>query len=134
MNPYSGRTSNTAQIPVNRPARRKPIPISPIKRLSSSARIGSALAITLAHAPEYSRQRTPDTSLELVESSGSVLFPGENENNVAPNGLLTLVVAKQGNEWRIVSFHNTPTGRFRKVRFIGRFVLSRLSTFHSRTV
>ena len=80
--------------------------------------------------PSNIRRITSD--VVLVESSGSVLFPGENENNVAPNGLLTLVVARQGDGWRIVSFHNTPTGRFRKVRFIGRFVLSRLSIFHSR--
>lgn len=81
--------------------------------------------------PSHIRRITPD--VVLVESSGSVLFPGENENNIAPNGLLTLVVARQGDEWRIVSFHNTPTGRFRKIRFIGRFVRSRFSILHSRS-
>src|SRR5580698_7171185 len=59
--------------------------------------------------PSSLRQITPD--VVLVESAGSVLFPGESESKVAPNGLMTLVVARQDNAWRIVSFQNTPTGK-----------------------
>src|ERR1700722_17195014 len=43
--------------------------------------------------PSVLRQITSDVF--LVESAGSVLFPGETEHKVAPNGLLTLVVARQ---------------------------------------
>ncbi len=67
-----------------------------------------------------------------MESAGSVLFPGEAENKVAPNGLLTLVVARQDDAWRIVSFQNTPTGRWRKVRFIFRYLVSRMAAFRPR--
>ena len=74
--------------------------------------------------PSRFRPITPDVI--LVESAGSVLFPGEIEQNIPPNGLITLVVARQDDEWRIVSFQNTPTGRLRKVKFIGRYFLSRI--------
>ena len=75
--------------------------------------------------PNSLRLIAPD--VVLVESAGSVLFPGEVENKVTPNGLVTLVVARQHDAWRIVSFQNTPTGRFRNVRFLWRYLLSRLS-------
>jgi uncharacterized protein (TIGR02246 family) len=65
----------------------------------------------------------------LVEASGSVLFPGEDEQRVAPNGLMTLVVTKNDADWRIVSFQNTPTGRFRSFRFISRYLRSRVLPF-----
>jgi uncharacterized protein (TIGR02246 family) len=64
----------------------------------------------------------------LVESSGAVVFPGEDASRVEPNGLMTLVVKREADEWRIVSFQNTPTGRFRSMRFICRYFLSRLRT------
>lgn len=67
----------------------------------------------------------------LVEAAGSVLFPGEREQSVAPNGLTTLVVTKDETGWRIVSFQNTPTGRFRNLRFIWRYALSRLFAFRA---
>ena len=62
----------------------------------------------------------------LVESCGSVLFPGEKEENVPPNGLITLVCAKGSDGWRIVSFQNTPTGATRVLKFILRYLRSRL--------
>ena len=62
----------------------------------------------------------------LVESEGSVLFPGEKESSVPPNGLMTLVLVRRPDGWRIASFQNTPTGRFRSFRFIGRYFLSRV--------
>jgi uncharacterized protein (TIGR02246 family) len=74
--------------------------------------------------PSSLRRITPD--VVLVESAGSVLFPGESESKVAPNGLMTLVVVRQDNAWRIVSFQNTPTGKWRKARFLWRYLLSRL--------
>ena len=79
--------------------------------------------------PNTLRPITPD--VVLVESAGSVLFPGETESKISPNGLMTLVVARQADAWRIVSFQNTPTGRLRNVRFIFRYLLSRLSVFRA---
>jgi uncharacterized protein (TIGR02246 family) len=79
--------------------------------------------------PNTLRPITPD--VVLVESAGSVLFPGETESKISPNGLMTLVVARQADAWRIVSFQNTPTGRLRNLRFIGRYLRSRLSVFRA---
>ncbi len=62
----------------------------------------------------------------LVEASGAVLFSGEDETGVSPNGLMTMVVLHGDQGWRIMSFQNTPTGKFRSIRFIARYVLSRL--------
>ena len=75
--------------------------------------------------PARMREIRPDVL--LVEAAGSVLFPGETEQRVAPNGLMTLVVAREDADWRIVSFQNTPTGRFRTPRFLWRYMRSRLS-------
>jgi uncharacterized protein (TIGR02246 family) len=75
--------------------------------------------------PRRFRQISPDVI--LVESSGSVLFPGESEDRIPPNGLLTMVIARHNDAWRIVSFQNTPTGRMRKVKFIGRYLRSRFA-------
>jgi uncharacterized protein (TIGR02246 family) len=70
--------------------------------------------------------RSITSDVVLVESAGSVLFPGESESKIPPNGLLTLVVARQADDWRIVSFQNTPTGRFRNLKFMWRYLVSRL--------
>jgi uncharacterized protein (TIGR02246 family) len=75
--------------------------------------------------PNSFRRIAPDVI--LVESAGSILFPGETEQKVAPNGLRTLVVARQDDAWRIVSFQNTPTGLFHNVKFMWRYLLSRFS-------
>jgi uncharacterized protein (TIGR02246 family) len=80
--------------------------------------------------PNNLRFITPDVA--LVESAGSVLFPGETEDKVAPNGLMTFVVARRDDAWRIVSFQNTPTGRWHTIRLIWRYLLSRLSASRSR--
>jgi uncharacterized protein (TIGR02246 family) len=71
------------------------------------------------------RSVTPDVI--LVEASGAVLFPGEAEEQVSPNGLMTMIVAKQGRDWQIVSFQNTPTGHWRTVRLFWRYLVSRFS-------
>ena len=64
----------------------------------------------------------------LVHGCGSVLFRGEDERRVPPNGLLTMVAIRQDDgDWRFAAFHNTPTGTARGLRFLGRFLRSRLS-------
>jgi uncharacterized protein (TIGR02246 family) len=68
----------------------------------------------------------------LVHSSGAVLFPGEDERRVPPNGLLTMLVVREGDVWRVAAFANTPTGRARSVRFLWRYLASRPAARHSR--
>jgi uncharacterized protein (TIGR02246 family) len=67
----------------------------------------------------------------LVHASGSVLFPGESERRVPPNGLMTMVAAREGTSWRFVFFADTPTGRARNLRFLWRYLVSRLSLFRA---
>lgn len=74
---------------------------------------------------------TPD--VVLVHASGSVLFPGESEQRVPPNGLMSMVAAREGGTWRFVLFHNTPTGRARTLRFLWRYLISRLSQARAET-
>jgi uncharacterized protein (TIGR02246 family) len=81
--------------------------------------------------PVTYRSITPE--VVLVEGSGAVLFPGEREQDVPPNGLMTMVVAKQRDGWRIVSFQNTPTGSWRMVKFFWRYVVSRFSASSRRS-
>ena len=68
----------------------------------------------------------------LVHASGAVLFVGEDEERVPPNGLLTMVAAKRGGRWQFISFSNTPTGKGRNVRFFWRFLVSRVSVATQR--
>jgi len=63
----------------------------------------------------------------LIEATGSVLFPGAMGRNIAPHRVRTLVLVRQGDLWRIVSFQNTPTGRFRKINFLWRYFVSRIA-------
>jgi hypothetical protein len=63
----------------------------------------------------------------LVEASGAMLFPGEVEEEISPIGLMTLIVERQGDDWRIVSLQNTPTGRWRMPKFFWRHVVPRFS-------
>jgi uncharacterized protein (TIGR02246 family) len=65
----------------------------------------------------------------LVHASGAVLFAGENEHGVPPNGLITMVAVGAPGPWRFVSFSNTPTGRARNARFLWRYLASRLAMF-----
>ena len=58
-----------------------------------------------------------------------MLFPGESEQRVPPNGLITMVAVGEAGSWRFVSFSNAPTGRARDVLFLWRYVVSRLSMF-----
>jgi uncharacterized protein (TIGR02246 family) len=62
----------------------------------------------------------------LVEASGAVVFPGEDPAKVPANGLMTLIVRREGDAWKIISFQNTPTGRFRMLRMVLRILWSRL--------
>jgi uncharacterized protein (TIGR02246 family) len=77
-----------------------------------------------SRTPVVIRQIAPD--VVLIESSGAVLFPGEDANRVSPNGLMTMVARLRERRWQIVSFQNTPTGKLRSLRFIARYFLSRL--------
>jgi uncharacterized protein (TIGR02246 family) len=77
-----------------------------------------------SRTPAEIRQIVPD--VVLIESSGAVLFPGEDVKDVSPNGLMTMVAKRGEQGWRIISFQNTPTGRFRSLRFIVRYFRSRL--------
>jgi uncharacterized protein (TIGR02246 family) len=74
------------------------------------------------------RMRGVNPYVVLVESVGGILFAGENDSAVKPNGIATTVLAKRDGSWQIVSFQNTPTGRHRKLRFLFRIVVSRLRT------
>lgn len=67
----------------------------------------------------------------LIHASGAVLFAGEDEEKVPPNGLLTMVAAKRAGRWQLVCFSNTPTGKGRNVRFFWRFLVSRFATFRA---
>lgn len=67
----------------------------------------------------------------LVHGGGAVLFPGESEQRVPPNGLITMVAVGEAGSWRFVSFSNTPTGAARNTRFLWRYLLSRLSIFRA---
>ncbi|MFC5862787.1 SgcJ/EcaC family oxidoreductase [Acidicapsa dinghuensis] len=65
----------------------------------------------------------------LLEAAGAVLFPGERESDIPPNGLMTMVLAHRDDAWKIVSFQNTPTGPSRKARFIWRYFRSRMRLY-----
>lgn len=65
----------------------------------------------------------------LVHASGAVLFPGEDERRVPPNGLLTMLTVRNGDAWRVASLSNTPTGRARNARFFWRYLVSRWAVF-----
>lgn len=65
----------------------------------------------------------------LVHGSGAVLFPGEREEDVAPNGLMTMLLVKRDGRWLIDSFTNTQTGKHRNAKFIARYLTSRLHPF-----
>ena len=53
----------------------------------------------------------------IAQIEGAVLFAGEPDASVSPNGLISLVMVKESGAWHIVHFQNTPTGRHRNVRF-----------------
>lgn len=67
---------------------------------------------------------TPD--IAILHMSGAVLFSGEAEDAVEPNGLITIVAAKRNNKWQFVSFNNTQTGKFRNIKFFLRYIVSRM--------
>ena len=61
----------------------------------------------------------------LVHGQGTVLFPGESEKNASPNGIMTMCIVKRNGQWQIASFQNTPTGKWRKIKFMLRFFKSK---------
>jgi uncharacterized protein (TIGR02246 family) len=75
---------------------------------------------------KYEKTLQPVTiDVVLVHGMGNVLFAGESEKNVAPNGIMTMCIVKRNGLWLIASFQNTPTGKWRKIKFIWRFFKSR---------
>jgi uncharacterized protein (TIGR02246 family) len=85
-------------------------------------RLGGALQRIVVAGPD----------VVLVQSVGGILFAGESDSTVTPNGISTTVVAKRDGAWQIVSFQNTPTGRHRKLRFLYRILKSRLRAGRNR--
>jgi uncharacterized protein (TIGR02246 family) len=76
--------------------------------------------------PQDIQVLTPD--VVIIHSQGTVYFPGEGDKLLAPNGLMSMCLVKRDGDWKIASFQNTPTGKFRMVKFFLRFLRSR---FHS---
>jgi uncharacterized protein (TIGR02246 family) len=78
----------------------------------------------------YPRELQPIApGVVLVHGAGAVLFAGEDESKVPANGLMTMVLVKRDEDWKIASFSNTPTGRARNVTFLARYLKSRLRAF-----
>ncbi|MGH7922803.1 MAG: SgcJ/EcaC family oxidoreductase [Candidatus Dormibacteraceae bacterium] len=78
----------------------------------------------------YPRELEPVApGVVLIHASGAVLFTGEQEQNVAPNGLMTMLLVKRDDRWLIDSFTNTQTGKGRNVRFFARYLASRVRSF-----
>ena len=61
----------------------------------------------------------------VVHSEGNVYFPGEWGKQLVPNGLVSMCIVKRPEGWKIASFQNTPTGKFRGIKFFLRFFRSR---------
>ena len=61
----------------------------------------------------------------LIHSDGDIYFPGEVAANSNPSGMRTLSVVKVDGTWKVASFQNTPTGSFRHIKFVFRFLRSR---------
>jgi hypothetical protein len=97
------------------------------QRREQSRRLG--LVLPRSAYPAELQPVTPN--VVLVNGSGAVLFPGESDQGVPPNGLITMVAARDAGSWRFVSFSNTPTGRARNARFLWRYLASRLSIFRA---
>ncbi len=72
------------------------------------------------------------TDVVLVHSDGDVYFPGESSKQLKPTGLRTLSVVKRDGVWKVASFQNTPTGSFRHLKFIKRFLTSRIYLLSSK--
>ena len=81
---------------------------------------------------DYKRAIQPLTDeVVLIHGEGNVLFTGESSKNVKPNGLVTTTLLKRNGVWKIIAFQNTPTGKFRGLKFMWRFFKSK---FYSKKV
>lgn len=67
---------------------------------------------------------SPDVA--VVHSLGNVFFPGQSTQTSAPTGLTTFILVRKNGVWKIMHFQNTPTGRFRALKFIARYLVSRV--------
>jgi len=68
----------------------------------------------------------------IIHSAGTVYFPGEGGKTIPPNGIMSACLVKRNNEWKIASFQNTPTGKFRMIKFFLRFLRSRLYMLNTK--
>jgi uncharacterized protein (TIGR02246 family) len=75
---------------------------------------------------------TPD--VVLVHSYGNVFFPGESEKNAKSTGLTMICLLKRNGIWKIASFQNTRTGKFGGIKFIWRFLFSRIHLFRAHRI
>src|ERR1700761_694852 len=72
---------------------------------------------------KYPNEIQPITeNVILVHGEGNVLFKGEDSASVAPNGLMVMILLKRDGDWKIISFQNTPTGKYRGIKFFWRFL------------
>ncbi len=66
------------------------------------------------------------TEIVLIHSLGNLFFPGQSIEKSSPTGLTTFCLTKREGVWKITLFQNTPTGNFRHLKFIWRFLKSRI--------
>lgn len=62
----------------------------------------------------------------LVHTFGNVFFQGESGIGKQPNGIVTFCLIKKSDIWKITLFQNTPIGNFRRLKFVLRYLLSRI--------
>ncbi len=72
------------------------------------------------------------SNVVIVHSEGNVVFPGETGKKLPPNGIISMCLLKTAGEWKIASFQNTPTGKFRGIKFFIRFLRSRIYLFANK--
>ena len=78
----------------------------------------------------YSEIQPLTNDVVLIHLEGNVFFPGEKSTEkIKPNGLVTICLLKRNDVWKIISFQNTPTGKFRGLKFMARFLFSRIYMF-----
>lgn len=74
------------------------------------------------------RYLTTDVDSVLAHTTGVVLYSGEPKETVEPNVRGSSVFVKTNGEWKITTFHNTPTVRFLELRIFCRMLVSRVQS------
>jgi uncharacterized protein (TIGR02246 family) len=62
----------------------------------------------------------------LIHTLGNLFFPSQSIAKSSPTGLVTFCLVKRDGIWKIVLFQNTPTGNFRHLKFMWRFLRFRV--------